>query len=425
MRELKSEGIFAAYIDVAERSLAERVRGLVLQLNRYGTAGILVVDNCPGDIHAHLAEEMGGSRFSLLSIDYNMTQIPSGTSVYQKLDRLGDDDVRRIILSAYPHFTGPDVDRVVRFSHGWPLIALNVAKAVIEEGDEVSGATDELLVARLLGIDPADREKRRVISVISLFEHVGFEEPYSEHLPWIHENLCDGVDEDTFYEVLSEFERRGIIVKIGSLYRVTPPPVAVRLAGTWLEGAPPGKRAKLFDGDMPERLVEYLCRQFKYLDQVPRAKELASKLCGNDGPFGNAGALRSHSGARIFRSISHIAPRAALDTLVRVLSSWSQAERLAFGPGRRDIVFALEALLYPAEFFLDAARALSLLATSENERIANNATGVLATRFSPIASQTEAGADDRIKLIDELLSGDPRRSRSQRTASKEGLRPTC
>lgn len=403
VRELQAEGYGAAYINVAERSLAERIRGMVINWKRHQTEGILIIDNCPAQLHELLAEEIEGSRLSVLTIDYNIKRT-GPTGPYQELRRLeDDDDIRRIVRATYVAFDPMQLTRIVQYAHGWPLIALRLAKAVVEHRDEIASATDDLLVARLLGIVESDHESKRVISVLSLFEHVGFEEPYASHLPWIHEHLCDSVHRDRFYEIIDGFRSRGVVVVIGSLYRVTPPPVALNLAGRWLEAAPSDKRAQLFDASMPDGLVEFLCRQFSHLDTVPRARELAERLCEPAGPFGTADALETRRGARVFRSIAPLAPQTALLTLQQVLGSWDRERLLDYRDGRREVVWALEQLIYPAELFTQAASILAILASAENEAIANNSTAILSSRFAPVGSQTEASGTERLCFLDALI----------------------
>ena len=403
VKTLESSGVGCVYIDVARAGVADQVRGMIMNWCRHSSAGTLIVDNCPAELHEALEDEVHGSNISLLTIDYRGTRMPGGTAL-ARLPRLEHDEIRAIVEAEFPGAFSPmGLDRIVSRADGWPLIAVRLARAVREHGERAEDLPGERFMARILGIEDNDRDARQVIRT---FEHVGFEAPFGDHLEYLRVHLCQPMEVPRFDELVQQFRQRGILVEVGSLLRVTPPPMAVQLAAEWIQSYPV-MRERLFDPAMPRRLVEYLCRQFAHLDTVTEAREIAGKLLAVDGLIGDAQALSTNRGARIFRALSKVDPSAALAALTRIFMRRERDDLLAYKDGRRDVIFALEYLIYPKECFVDAVRVLAQLAAAENESIANNATGVLAARFVPIGAQTEASSELRLQVIDELIrSGD-------------------
>lgn len=74
-----------------------------------------------------------------------------------------------------------------------------------------------------------------------------------------------------------------------------------------------------------------------------------------------------------------------------------------FGEGRGYTVFALEYMLRFEATFWIAARILRKLATAENEKIGNNATGVWGEIFSIFSGRTSIPVSERLLLIREAL----------------------
>ncbi len=81
---------------------------------------------------------------------------------------------------------------------------------------------------------------------------------------------------------------------------------------------------------------------------------------------------------------------------------------LEVGPGRRNLVWALEKLCFHESTFPKAARLMLALAGAENETWANNATNQLLQLFQAFLSGTETPASQRLDVIDEALASSAR-----------------
>ncbi|MGH7230779.1 MAG: hypothetical protein ACREJU_05390 [Nitrospiraceae bacterium] len=126
-------------------------------------------------------------------------------------------------------------------------------------------------------------------------------------------------------------------------------------------------------------------------------------------PNGLLGTLKSVlDRPHLFRLVAGTVPDRALRVLESELPSSSKDERLAIeGDRRRELMWALEQLLFRIRTSKGALRLIWLLAETENEKWSNNATGVLEECFHPLHSQMPLPLDERISLIRERLASNP------------------
>jgi hypothetical protein len=99
-------------------------------------------------------------------------------------------------------------------------------------------------------------------------------------------------------------------------------------------------------------------------------------------------------------------PKEALNCLERSIGTWSQDRLKTFTTGRREVVFALQRIVFYPDLFVRAASVLLALAESENERWANNASRVFKGLFSlasgPFAP-TATSPSQRFPVLVEAL----------------------
>jgi hypothetical protein len=402
LRPLEDAGRGVVYIDAAFASEADIVDAL-LGWKRMEAVGIVVVDNCIDQLHHMLSGIVAGSRLNVVTIDYGLAEM--GPTPMIRLDRSEDEIISGILTEAYgERLTAPDFARIVDFAFGSPRMARLLAENNLDvvPGGLHTLTNDDLLRRLLFGHDAPNDNAEKAIRGLSLFEHVGCEGTVKDHLRYVRENFGAGIGEFDFSIAVGRFSERGILVRIGDFYRVSPPPMAVRLAKMWLDYSDEDARGRLFAADMPPRLVEQLCNQFRYLGTVPRAAEIAAQLCGATAPFGTAEVLKTKRGARIFRSLAEVNREAGAAALTRELGTATRDQLLSIVDGRRDLIFALERLIFNRHLFLEAGRVLVHLADAENEQISNNATGVLVEKYSPWLGGTEAPPNLRFELLDEF-----------------------
>lgn len=397
-------GYSIAYVDAAFASENGSELGqLALALKRDDAKGILIIDNCRAELHAMIESHMAGTSLRLISIDYRKDDIYGvGRYVFQKAE---NEEISEILRGIAP-LVEPDLSRAVEYCDGWPLIAYRLGNLVRErgtlEGIRLSDLSDAQITRRLLGLEPTQNTELDVISALSLFNEVGFDEERADELETVRQTFVPEIARKDFIRACAHFNKNGILEIIGRYYRVTPPPLAARLVERWLETYRTEWR-RIFANDLPESLSSAMALRFELLGEIREATSLAQQFLDQITPFDYAEVLGTKRGARIFRSLCALNPKSGLDALERVFAIVSQEELLNYREGRRDTIYSIDRLVIDAATFPRAMRLLLRLALAENETYSNNATGELIKRFNPISGETYASPEQRLELLDELL----------------------
>lgn len=395
--------------DVAAGDLVPQVQRICDE----GSEVVLVVDDCPSDLHTQIRKIVRrvDSRMSLLTLDYD----PEATANEENLialDRCPDEVVKGILSQSCSQLSEADVSRVVGLAQGFPQVAVLLGRARLQDAPDLGALSDSDLLERMLvGRKGASEQARDVVRACAMFDVLGIEGDFSDQMAFAAKHLC-GIEGREFYGILQDFIERGVIQKRGDFIQVQPKPLAIRLASEKWRRMPPEDALAIFREHMPPGLTEALCDQLAKLDFLPQAREAAGRLCEPTGPFGRLEVLNTESGSRCFRSIVEANPAAAMTALTRELGGRATDELREIGPGRRDLVGALEKLAFRGETFEEAVRLLLDLAVAENESWANNATGEFVSKFQMHLSGTEAPPELRFGVLDEALaSGEPERER--------------
>ena len=110
-------------------------------------------------------------------------------------------------------------------------------------------------------------------------------------------------------------------------------------------------------------------------------------------------------GVRRWSALSSADPDEAARKILRALSGASLEDRRRVKDrARRELVGTLVRLAWRSSSFHDAAKALALLAESENETWANNASAEFVGRFQIFLGGTSVPYLDRLSVLDELLA---------------------
>lgn len=391
-----------AYVDYLDES---DVVGIIAQLRIRGASGVVIVDNCPEDVHDRLAEQVrhSNSNLSLLTMDYHVDEAPEKPGVFN-YKRSPNETIRQMIRDSHPTLGQTDVDIVALYADGFPKVASLLQDAPLEEDVRLEPLNDKALTDRLLrGRAEMTDDAKRIIEVCALFVHLGFDGPVKKEREYAATKIL-GIDPSIFYE-RAQFFRPRVLDKIGDYVRVSPVPLALRLAESYYDRKESDAHTTLIeDSDMPPPLKDALGRRFRDLSTSERAEEVSRRLMEPTHPFGQAEVLNTEQGSLVFRSLAEVNPPAAMMTLNREFGTWSTAQLLEIGPGRRNLVWTLEVLGFNRDLFVQAAHLMAKLAIAENEKLGNNATAQFLHFFQLFLAGTEAGPDLRLQVIDELLS---------------------
>lgn len=221
------------------------------------------------------------------------------------------------------------------------------------------------------------------------------------------EALCDvlGVDIGKVLASLEMLKARNLVEQAGfredGTFQVTPPLLARRVARRVLQGIGP-RLVVLFGRLSPEGQAR-LTRRVAELRSEPALRDFLSWLFSRDGLFADIETLSTHAGS--VHSLAETIPGPTARELRRVLEEGAIVERRTTlaGQTRREIVYALESLVYRQDTFEDGAKGLLCMAEAENENYGNNATGVFTEIFHWKHPQIPKDGRLRARLLASLV----------------------
>jgi hypothetical protein len=361
---------------------------------------LVVVDDCDPEDRGRLAKYAGMARgrIRLITIGSRYSRERQADSRYLEVLPLEVAASNQIALSV--GLGEQEADLVAAYTEGYPGLALTLARAILH--GEAGGS----LVERVRGHEEIGRvlssllphEDVLPLGMLALFEKLGFDGDLAQELSVACETL--GINEARLREV-ADRELKRFVSTAGRFRRVTPRLFALWLAIQFLHD----RRASLTTAltGLPESLRDRIVAQMRDFagDRVV-ADALGEIL---DLPPFREGALGDvdEGAARLLHVAAIAAPQAAMAAIERVLAGVSTDQLRAFGPGRREMVWALEVLLWFEDLFDRAADALLRLAVAENETWANNATGVLKGVFGVYLGGTGTPYPQRLRWAERVL----------------------
>jgi hypothetical protein len=200
-------------------------------------------------------------------------------------------------------------------------------------------------------------------------------------------------------EVEMLHEQYGIAPLAGRFRYVSPAILADHLAArnlsSWTR-----ERLEHVLGALTPTMAESFARRIRRLASVLSNRKIVEEvILGDQGPFRTLVDLESQERVTLMRHLAGAFPEASLNALQRIIGEASVAELSAATKSRRDTVWALEELLWPAQTFERAADLLFKLALAENEKFSNNATGLWVESFQTMLGRTAADANIRSKVV--------------------------
>lgn len=377
--------------------------------------GILIVDDCEFELHSLLAKEVrrSGSRLKLITLDFNPEE---ERQPKQHLIKLTQNDcegvVEGILKRTYHRLSSATISKINDFAQNFALIAVFLADSIEEEIEDIGRLTNKRIVEKLLwGRDSKDNEVISIITACSLFEYFEFsDDEITNHLKFLAKEIAHVVEEK-FYRICRKFKKRGILQQKGRFIRVTPIPLAITLAAEWWENIASSRAIEIVNKVGAAGLSEQFCDQISKLHFSKKAQQLTKDLCGEKGPFGNAEVLNTEEGSRLFRSLVEVNPQATTDALERSLGGCTREQILKVGPGRRNLIWALEKLCWWRDTFSKAGRLMLAFAAAENEDWSNNATGKFKQLFQIYLSGTQANLNERLQIAREALGSEVKEER--------------
>jgi hypothetical protein len=124
--------------------------GLASSLIANRTRAVLIVDNCPPELHRRLSElcAASGSTVSVLTVEYDVRDDqPEGTQVVT-LDTSSPELIEKLVRRRCPHLSQVDARTIAEASGGNARIAIALAETV-KRSETIAGLSDDELFQRL------------------------------------------------------------------------------------------------------------------------------------------------------------------------------------------------------------------------------------------------------------------------------------
>jgi hypothetical protein len=242
--------------------------GLASDLVATQTHAILVIDNCPSDLHRQLSEiaRSAGTTISVITVEYDIRDDqPEGTDVFT-LETSSLTLIETLVGKRYPTLSQIDARTVAEFSGGNARVALALA-ATVGKNESIAGLSDADLFRRLFQQrhehDAGLLSIAQACSLVYSFEGEKTSGDGAE-LPVLASLI--GKTADEVFSGVAELKRRDLLQQRSVWRAILPHAIANRLAAMALQNIPRATlSAKLVHG-APERLLQSFSRRLGYLD---------------------------------------------------------------------------------------------------------------------------------------------------------------
>jgi hypothetical protein len=366
---------------------------------------VLVIDNCPPDLHRRLSEVCGRteSRVSLLSIEYDVREDqPEGTDVFE-LQPSSDDLIEKLLIRRVAGLSQVNAASVARFASGNARVALALANT-IESGESVASLKDVDLFERLF-------RQRHESSNSLLLSGQTCSMAYS----FQGEDLSTGKDAEiaklaalvgkdvrSLHADIAELRRRDLVQQRGFWRALLPHAIANRLAAMALENILPDDLNQLF-ATAPARLLRSISRRLGYLHNSQAAQRIVRQWLADGGLLGRMEDL-DEDGRAMLANVAPVDPVATLDAIERSIKRRREAGTQLIGEEFRTLLLSLA--FDPELFDRSVKMILVLIEFEEPGRFANQVRNSFPSLFHLCLSGTHATVQQRVAVIDDLLHSD-------------------
>lgn len=403
----------AVYVDTGENP-EPSATAMLDRLIAEGRRAIMILDNCPSELHTLLASKVAAKgTISLITVEYDIRDDkPQITEVIQ-IEAVGPEVAEQLVLRRFPNIGRNNARRIAEFSDGNARVSLAIAERV-EEGESLAQLSDAQLFNRLFeqrnNPDDSLREQAEILSLVYSFSVSTAEEGQNE-LEVL--GSISGYSVSQLFRATSKLSDRHIVQKRAHWRAILPHAIANRLAALALNSIPVELLKETFEVPGRQRLLMSFAHRLGLLHEHPVAKEIVENWLEPDGLLGNITALNEIS-ARMLDYISPVAPEYLLDRIEAVLTSSDFNDvKSGYNSRRTSIINILCQLAYEPKAFERCMKLLIHMADYEKGNDGNNSlTRQITNFFQAYLSGTHATLVQRIAIMNECFLSDVPRRRS-------------
>ncbi|MCY4378733.1 MAG: hypothetical protein OXC39_02740 [Candidatus Dadabacteria bacterium] len=397
---------FAIYADLGEDinpSTREVLERLIIEKH----SAIMVLDNCPSNIHNQLAGRVSSSsNIRLVTVEYDIQEDrPEVTSVV-RINAEGLGIAETLIKRRYPHLGQVNAQRLAELSGGNARLALALADAVSEE-KSLSGFSNAELFDRLFyqrGANDIDLLKvAEVLSLIYSFS-INPDEGGVDELSALSGLL--GQDRRTLYRAAQTLVDRQLAQKRGNWRAVLPHALSNRLAKKALENIPVHDILDTFQGLQNMRLLKSFGKRLGYLHDHEVSQDIVKSWLSSGGLLHDFTQLNDDL-IQLLLNVAPVVPEYVLSAIeAQDMGGKTETFFSTKNPFFSVFVNLLTTIAYDPDLFERCVLLLAKFMLSEMEEKDNNGQDRFFGLFSLYLSGTEATPDVREKVCRHfLLSG--------------------
>lgn len=376
------------------------------QLIALQKSAVLVIDNCPPELHRRLTSLNSGvqSLVSLITVEYDVREDqPDETEVFH-LEPSSNELIEKVIRARFPYVNQVDARTIAEFSGGNARVAIALASTV-EKGESVSNLQDNDLFERLFHQrNSQDNDLLNAAEVCSLV--YSFECGTDDGIDFELQRLSQlgEMKERQLLKHINELKHRDLIQQRSVWRAVLPQALANRLAKRALENIPYADIKLAFERGDSARLLKSFARRIGYLHDSQEAKTIARKWLSDGGLLGDVSNLNS-LGIELLKNIAPVEPEATLLAIEKAAMSakfLSRENTYYF-----EFTHLLRSLAYDKELFERSVNLLISFALSEySDENTNSTQDMLKTLFYLHLSGTHASSEQRLRVISELMQSE-------------------
>jgi len=367
---------------------------------------ILIIDNCPPELHRRLTSicTASNSQVNLITVEYDVRDDqPEETEVFS-LEPASNELIEKMIQVRFNYISQVDAHTIAEFSGGNARIAIALANT-IKRGESLTNLRDNELFLRLFQQrNPDDASLLRAAEVCSLVYSFDCNaiEGCSSELDKLGSLI--GIKHNELFQCISELKRRDLVQRRSNWGAVLPHAVANRLAKSALENIPLNGIYSIFEIAGNERLLKSFSRRLSYLHECEAAKKIAERWLSEEGLLGDVSNLNK-MGVALLTNIASVNPTLTLAAIGRVLSQENPKDFFSRKNANHiEFTQLLRLLAYDKELFEQATLLLCKFAISENPKENNNSIrALLQSLFHLYLSGTHATAEQRLRIIVKLV----------------------
>lgn len=374
-----------------------------------GRRAVMVLDNCPSELHSSLAGKVSaaGGEVSLITVEYDIRDDKPQTTEVIHIEAVGPEVAEQLLIRRYPDIGQNNARQIAEFADGNSRVSLAIAERV-EEGESLAQLSDAQLFNRLFEQrNYPDDDLRGQAEILSLVYSFSVSNP--EVGPHELEVLgsISGHSQNQLFRSVSKLLDRHIVQKRACWRAVLPHAIANKLAASALDSISVDLLRATFEASGCQRLLMSFAHRLGLLHHHLVAKEIVEAWLQPDGLLGRILELDDVS-ARMLDYVGPVAPEALLDRIEAELTSPDfNGMEPCYNPRRTSILNLLLSLAYEPSAFDRCIRLLIRVADYEKE--GNNYDPVrdkISKLFQAYLSGTHASLGQRIAVMNECFSSD-------------------